>query len=212
VVPEKRKGRWVYYAVTLWAVACFAGFGALWVYANTEGDLGQPNVGWDLPEQFHAHTTLPTLVVYAHPKCPCTRATFSELQRLQRDHRGDFVTRIIFFEPYHAPRTWRETDLWHQARNMTDTEAIADPGGMISQEAGARVSGTIALYSPREDVLFWGGITPSRAHEGESPGIISLRAILEGRSPLSRSSRVYGCSLRSDAECGLEAGECEGHG
>ncbi len=60
---------------------------------------------------------------------------------------------------------------------------------------GVKGSGHVLLYQPSGRLVFSGGITPSRGHEGDNPGraaVISL--VLQGRSPVNRTP-VYGCPL-----------------
>lgn len=188
---------WLGLALVGWATACAAGFGALWVYGKTPGLPGKPAEGWRLPEPMRADDGRPTVVLFAHPRCPCTRATFSELERIQRLESGLFAIRVVFFEPEDADEVWRSTDLWTRALAWRDTRVIPDPGGRLGVDAGAETSGTIAVYDASGAVRFWGGITPARGHEGASPGQYAVRQAVRGRDPDSPTTSIYGCALRT---------------
>lgn len=195
---------WVYLLLGAWMLACVSLFVMLWSYANVAGTQGMLPAGWSPATQLQAPDDRAMLLVFAHPKCPCTRATMSAIERLQREVPGTFATRVVFYEPDVADASWRETDLWARAAKLIDAKAIADPGGLMTSEAGAVVSGCVALFD-RDGVLqFWGGLTPSRGHEGESVGLSALRSILRGRDPGPVRAPVYGCEITGTIECQLD--------
>lgn len=181
-------------------MACAGALGVLLTYSNTAGDTGGLRDGWVVPASFERPSDRAMLVVFAHPRCPCTRATMSALERLQREVPGGFATRVVFYEPEGADASWRGTDLWARAQRLLDAAAIPDPGGVIASGAGARVSGCVALFDRDGGLRFWGGITPARGHEGESVGLASLRAILRGEAGAVREASVYGCGLMGESD------------
>lgn len=169
-------------------------------------------VGWTPDAELECPDDRAMLLVFAHPKCPCTRATMTAIERLQRDVPGTFATRVVFYEPEGADASWRRTDLWVRAQKLIDAKVIADPGGMISGGAGAAVSGCVALLDSQDGLLFWGGVTPSRGHEGESVGLNALRSILRGQEPAERRASVFGCELVGTGHGAVEmcgGGSCD---
>lgn len=189
---------WVGVTLGVWAVAVVVAFGALWRYGNTPGEQDALPAGWVAPAGLAVAEGRPTLVLFAHPRCPCTRATMAAIERLQRDVPVGFATRVVFYEPVGVDAAWREGGLWSRAGKLVDAHVIADPGGEIAASAGARVSGHVALVGEDGAALFQGGLTPSRGHEGDSLGLLSVRAILRDRrdmEPVGRVAPVYGCSI-----------------
>lgn len=187
--------KWVHISLAAWIIACAAVLWPLWTYANRAGAQGYLPAGWTPPPEFDPPVDRAMLLMFAHPKCPCTRATMSALERLQCDEPGTFATRVVFYEPIDADPSWRQTDLWARAGRLVDARTIADPGGSITASAGAVISGCTALIDQDGALLFWGGITPSRGHEGESVGLTALRSILRGHEPGCHRSPVYGCEI-----------------
>jgi hypothetical protein len=53
------------------------------------------------------------------------------------------------------------------------------------------------LYGQQGQLLFYGGLTASRGHEGDSAGIAAIQAILDGRQPYVAHADVFGCPLES---------------
>jgi len=187
--------KWPEITVVLWLAACSAGLWALLEYSNTAG--APSTVGDALPAELATELdqALPTLLLFAHPKCGCTQATFSELERLQARCDGQFAIRVVFFEPPDADPTWRTTSLWNRARALPHASAIVDPGGRLTAGIGATTSGTAALFHPNGELVFWGGLTASRGHEGKSTGTIALRRHITGVPCDVSRTPVFGCRL-----------------
>jgi hypothetical protein len=60
-------------------------------------------------------------------------------------------------------------------------------------------SGAVLLYSSDGKLLFQGGITPARGHQGDSFGRQRILALLDGDAPDRRDAPVFGCALASDS-------------
>ena len=108
-VLEMIRQRWVLLSVTAWAVACVSVFVLLWSYANVPGAQGMLPVGWTAATELERPDDRAMLLVFAHPKCPCTRATMTAIERLQREVPSSFATRVVFYEPADADASWRQT-------------------------------------------------------------------------------------------------------
>ncbi len=197
---------WIPVVIAAWAGVCVTGFAALAHYAGTPGSTGASESAWSPPAGAPGAFTA---VVFAHPRCPCTRATFCELDRLQKGTDATLIPRVYFYEPRDAGADWRATGHWRRAQRLDDATIIADPGGAAARAAGATTSGTVALYDGRGRLLFWGGITPSRGHEGESLGAVAIASILRGDPPDRRDTPVYGCALDAEPKT-TDAGERDG--
>lgn len=194
-MPTRASATWVWIVLPLWSIACVTAFGALWRYGNTPGDPGGKPVGWKVPASLHVSSDRPTLLVFAHPKCPCTRATMSAIERLQRNVPGGFETQVVFFEPPDADPSWRRTGLWERAGRLREARVVPDPGGSLAADAGASVSGSVAVVDRDGRLLFWGGLTSSRSHEGDSAGSLAVQAILRGEQARTDRTPVYGCEI-----------------
>jgi hypothetical protein len=151
--------------------------------------------------KFPAHSllalspNLPTLILFAHPHCPCTRATLQEFDELLTNLARRVAPTIVFTLPPGVPPHWEQGELWQSAAKMPGVRVIADPDGREASRFGVRGSGHVLLYTSSGDLVFNGGITPSRGHAGDNPGrsaIISF--VIFGRAAVSRTP-VYGCPL-----------------
>lgn len=137
----------------------------------------------------------PTLLFFAHPQCPCTRASLHELDRLLAETQNKVSVVVVFTLPKGVPAGWEDGDLWQSAATMPGVRVFRDEGGRGANRFGVKGSGHVLLYDLSGALLFSGGITSSRGHEGDNPGraaVISF--ILSGHALVSRTP-VFGCSL-----------------
>jgi len=168
-------------------------------------------VGAELTSRFRTAGRA-TLVVVAHPACPCTRATFRALERLRGTipfgrQSADGLDVVVLFAGSRAGASALADrvagELRAQARDIPGVRIIDDPGGVAASRLGARTSGTVLFYDRSGSLRFNGGITPGRGHEGDSHGADALRALLQGETAAgaagatstTHAAPVFGCEL-----------------
>jgi hypothetical protein len=61
---------------------------------------------------------------------------------------------------------------------------------------GARTSGQVLIFDKDRRLLFSGGITESRAHEGDNTNLERAVAAMRSHASKVALTPVYGCSLR----------------
>jgi hypothetical protein len=186
-------------AFTLWLALLFAGFGALWVYSSTPGRPGTPPTQWPVSSSLKRISNQSTLVMFVHPKCPCSQASINELGIILAHSSRRVQTDVVFLRPAGESESWVHTALWRTASALPQTSPISDPEGREAQLFQAFVSGETLLYDSSGNLRFHGGITDGRGHEGDNPGCSSIQAYLNtGTAPLARAP-VFGCPLFNDA-------------
>ena len=195
-----------------WLLVISFGLWILWGYENTPGKAGQPPHQWPadskiLPARDHA-----TLVMLAHPHCPCTRATIGELASIMAHSQGRLTAYVLFLKPTGFSEEWEKTDLWQSAANIPGVTAVIDDEGAEANRFHAATSGQTLLYDAGGRLLFSGGITGSRGHSGDNAGqsaIVSL--VNSGVSELTETS-VFGCPLFDPkSECPIPKDEKQKH-
>src|SRR5437870_74979 len=124
-----RKSGWLYLAGACWAAAVLAGFSLLTIYKGTAGEATAAPATWPADSRIERATDGPTLIVFAHPHCVCTRATIAELAHLMA--RAPMRPRlyVAFHLPKGAKADWRDTDLWKSAARIDGARAFADEDG-----------------------------------------------------------------------------------
>lgn len=191
----------------LWLVAIVAVMIGIAVYSNTSGPAGRPPVVWPAQSQISHVAGRPTLVMFVHPRCPCSRASLEELARLLvRDFSLGGVS-VVFLNPSSLATNWVRSDLWEQAAQIPGVTVQVDPDGGEAKRFGAETSGMTMLYSAAGRLQFAGGITLSRGHAGDNPGRSALADWLaHGVGELSQTP-VFGCPLFAE-QCAKGAIAC----
>lgn len=139
------------------------------------------------------------LVMVAHTKCACTRASLSELERVMARAGTRAEAVVVFVGPRETART-DVLDLRATARAIPGVRVVEDEHE--ARVFAAATSGQVMLYDERGALLFQGGLTASRGHEGESAGGAFVRRFLT-RAPVTTTgapstpgaSDVFGCAL-----------------
>jgi hypothetical protein len=137
-----------------------------------------------------------TLLVFAHPRCPCTRATIRELERILARATVPVRSVVHLYRPLGETDDWVAGAIFEGARKLPRTEVRVDPEGTAARRFGALTSGYALLYGPSDELLFSGGVTPARGHEGGSPGQLALARLLREHVPAADHAPVFGCSIR----------------
>ncbi len=172
--------------------------GGLWTLARFQSAAGATAIvptQWPADSQVVRATGCDTLILLAHPKCPCTRATLGDLARLMADCSGKLKTVVLFVRPAGTPANWEKGDLWESAAAIPGVSVFTDSGGIEAQRFGAETSGQTMLYDTQGKLLFQGGITAGRGHEGDNAGEDSIVALVHGTEPAARQTPVFGCPL-----------------
>lgn len=137
------------------------------------------------------------LVMIAHTKCACTRASLRELERAMARAQGTIDAFVLFVGPRESTASTGLLDLRSMARAIPGVRVIEDEDE--ARLFGAQTSGQTYLYDAHGALLFRGGITPSRGHEGASVGGETVRRFVSGSPETvgasAQATDVFGCAL-----------------
>jgi hypothetical protein len=188
--------------IVLWAAAVLAGGGMLVRYKSRPGEGSSAPGRWPPDSVIAREAGRPTLLMFVHPDCPCSRASLRELASVAAAHAALSVRVLID----RSSGTGDEGPMRHLAARIAGAQVVADDGREAAR-FGARTSGLVVAYDAQGALLFRGGITSSRGHEGDSLGRRRLLALLTGRPVDRREAPVFGCALtdshtRRDVEGG----------
>jgi hypothetical protein len=137
----------------------------------------------------------PTLILFLHPHCPCSSASLHELDRVLAETQSKLSTIIVFTIPKGEPAGWEHGDLWESAADMPGVVVLRDEEGVEARRFGVKGSGHTLLYGATGKLLFSGGITPSRGHEGDNLGSSAIVSFVLSGNALVSQTPVFGCSL-----------------
>jgi hypothetical protein len=183
-----------------WLALAGAGFGVLLDYQNASGVLGRTPAVWPPEADAVLDRERSTLIMFAHPQCPCTKASVEELNRLLALGQARVAAQVWFFKPPGFPAEWTQSSLWKSAKTIPGVTVHEDLGGRQAQLFGAATSGYVVLYAPHGQLLFNGGITGSRGHAGDNEGESAIASLLAGQAAHVRQTPVYGCSLTGECK------------
>lgn len=184
----------------LWAAAASTGMLQLLRYESIAGPTGAPPPEWPADSRIARNRNRAQLVMFAHPRCPCTRASLRELEQVMTVCQGLADASVLFLKPHHvgqegAGQEWEKTDLWRSASEIPGVRVQADEDGQERERFRVQTSGHVLLYDAAGKLAFSGGITPSRGHSGENAGRTIIAQLLRDERPPRSNTLVFGCPL-----------------
>lgn len=199
-----RRVIWVL-VVALWITGVGFGFRSLWRYSSEPGRAAHPGPQWPPASHLDRVPGRPTLIVAAHPHCPCTRATIGELNWIMARTQGRPTVHVLFLRPQSSEPDWEKTDIWWSAAAIPGVNVQPDDG-IESSLFNAQTSGQTLLYDEDGSLIFRGGITGARGHAGDNPGRAAVLQLLADPSSPAKEMPVFGCPLANPSTSSGELG------
>jgi hypothetical protein len=196
-VSPPRRRRWFVIGVVAWLVIASTAMGLLARYKLEPGHGASTRARWPSSTALVRAADRPTLILFAHPGCPCTRASLTELRDVASRVRDRVAIVVAAVDAGDAG------ELREDVADIPGATYVVDRDGAEAARFGARTSGHVVLYTPDGSLRFAGGITNSRGHVGDGPAkrrLLSAIAVHTARAtspspPPSRVSPVFGCPL-----------------
>jgi hypothetical protein len=185
----------------LWLALLGGGTAWMMQYGSTAGSSDQAPVEWPVASQLRRVPGKATLMMFAHPKCPCTRASMEELAALMAESPGEVTAQVVFFKPENAGDDWPRTALWRTAAAIPGVTVSIENAGAEARRFGAETSGDVLLYDARGRLAFHGGITAVRGEAGPNAGHAALADFLAGKEAPQTRAPVFGCPLTASRTC-----------
>jgi hypothetical protein len=182
-------------SVILWLCAVGVGLCMLWDYENSPGITATAPAHWPTDSQIQLAPERATLIMFAHPHCPCSRASIGELAKLMTRCQGQVSATVLFFKPEGFPSDWEKTDLWSSAELIPGVRVMSDEGGIQARSFNAATSGQVVVYDAAGQLVFSGGITISRGHAGDNTSVDALTSLLITGEADRKETLVFGCPI-----------------
>lgn len=179
-----------------WALVLAGGFGWLLSYQLRAGAPAVAPDHWPAEAGLSLDPARSNLVMFAHPRCPCSEASLEELKVVLTRGREKIKATLCFFTPEGVPEDWTQTSLVRAARGIPGLNVVVDRDGAIAAKFGALTSGQILMYDGRGQRIFAGGITPARGHAGENRGRALVLALARSELCGPGPTPVFGCALQ----------------
>jgi hypothetical protein len=179
----------------LWCATVGLGLLGLSIYATTPGEPARSGANWPAGSGIPFDCRRPNLLVFLHPCCPCSKATLAELDRTIAATDKRAAVSIVLVVPERMPEQWERGGICHAAKAIPGARILIDNGGVRARQFGAVTSGQVLLYAKSGQLIFQGGITGSRGHEGDNSGRANVIGAINGTGNSGRSAPVFGCKL-----------------
>lgn len=190
-------------AFAVWICLAFAGVLSLWTYKYSPGRTSEAAEDWPDESRLPRPADRPMLLVFVHPHCPCTPASYLELEKLLAKFGKSVDAVVVVYRP-----SDKESETWvgevpiRAAKSMGAQFFIDDDGGEC-RRFDATTSGHAMLFSRAGRLLFSGGVTPSRGNSGDNLGLHILAEEIEREAKGAerthaeqpRIAPVFGCPL-----------------
>lgn len=184
----------------VWLLALIFGGAAIGHYATTDGARGEAPARWPAESAIAPRAGRSTALIFAHPQCPCTAASLAEFGGVIAESASEVDAYALFLDPQSLGDDWTHSRLWEQTERLDGVDCIADIDGHEAALFGAHTSGQVLLYDQHGELIFQGGVTGSRGHEGPNQARSTLAEKLAGTSASTTPSTqgtVFGCPLFS---------------
>lgn len=181
--------------VLVWIFAIGVGLLLMLRYEFAASELAEAAHMWPADSRLTRDAQRSTLLMFVHPHCPCSGASLSELDRMLARCPRIVNVQVVFWKPPAAADDWTDSKLWKRAQQIGLAQAVWDNGGEETRRFDCRASGETLLYSADGELVFRGGLTASRGHEGGSRGQEALLAYLRDGVRPQQAAPAFGCSL-----------------
>lgn len=193
-------------ACAAWLAAIGIGWWAQASYEQRPGVVLDAPRTWPTDSAVAHHDGRTTVVMALHPRCPCSRATLTELAEFAPRRSGSTDITVLVCAPADAGPDWTDAGTCRTAREIPGVSVVVDPSGRSAARLGMRTSGHVVVYAPDGHLRFSGGITGGRGQIGPNPGLDALIALAGDRHPASAASiptstPVFGCELVAPDSC-----------
>lgn len=182
-----------------WMLVIVCGAYFLATYELTPSLSGTPPETWPDDANIETGRNKPTLLMFVHPRCPCTRASLSELAILMTKCQGQLETKLLITKPAGTTSDWLKTDLVEQAQQIPGVVVMVDANAQIATRFKTHTSGEVVFYDQSGRLRFHGGITASRGHHGDNLGRQAVTSLVHNGTSSTAEAPVFGCPLRNQS-------------
>lgn len=199
-MPTKQISPFTRCLIAVWGIAILSGVLGVTAYSNTPGSRLKTASDWPTETAIERSVNVPTIVLFVHPKCPCSLSTLRELGRSLGDPGDSVAVRIGLYCPLDLDDSWTDTKLRTIAEQIFPGASFVDRNGVEAKRFSAATSGHVFAFSADGECLFSGGATSSRGHEGDNLGVQAIRQIVAGKPTSCKTTPVFGCPIAVNAE------------
>jgi hypothetical protein len=180
--------------IAIWGAFVALGTLFLEAYVARPGDGGTPTGHWLVESRIQFDDRRPNLLVFLHPHCPCSRASLGELAYII-DQCPDRVSVHAILLGTPVLDLQGRSEIERHLAHLPSVHVYPDTGGVEARRFGVTTSGHTLLFDPWGRLLFSGGITAARGHEGDNYGRAAVLERILNEERNRANSPVFGCPL-----------------
>src|SRR5262245_46469641 len=109
--------------ILMWFAGICYGAVKLLNYNFTPAPPPHASAVWPPDSSLVAQPSKFTLVMVAHPQCPCTEATLSELEIIMARFHDRLRAEVLFIQPEGMTEDWVKSKLWKHAATIPGADA-----------------------------------------------------------------------------------------
>lgn len=188
--------------ILIWICSIFIGMKILYDYSKTPGPEGHSSSEWPYSSRLAKPSARPVLIMTVHPKCPCSQASIEELAKILTKVGNRIQAHVLMLPLGTSPDALADAKnnyVWIRGSETPNLQMHIDYEAREAKGFGALVSGQVLLFSSKGKLIFQGGITQSRGHQGDSAGHAAIVQYIEQRKIQITKSPVFGCHLFEQA-------------
>ena len=186
-----------------WVFLVGWGWSALSKYENTPGvEVSATSERWPTLSKIERSENQPTMVMFLHPKCPCSRASMAQLSKIMAHSQNKVSVKVVFIKPSAFASDWVKTDLYRSAASTPGVDVLIDEAAQEAEVFHVQTSGQVMLYDREGQLVFNGGITSARGHEGDNTGQDAIISFLTKGEIATKKTPFFGCLLTDKSEPG----------
>jgi hypothetical protein len=193
-VPAPRRYRRALILLSSGSVVLAVLYATSLTFDFTPGAVGQPPSSWPATTRLQ-RSSGPTMILFLHSCCPCSRATLRELDALLTKFPANGRAYCVVLKPAACDRL--SDEITESVRSLPRIRLVEDDDRLESARFGVHTSGHVLFYDAAGKLRFSGGVTPSRGHEGSNSGTDALAVLFQGRQANVGQAPVFGCRLPS---------------
>lgn len=183
------------FTIGLWIFVILAGVSALARFAYVPGDAANAPKSWPILTRLPAPANRPEILVFLHPKCGCSQATLRNLETMLPEIGEKAVVKLVLND-LGDPKLLEESRAFSTAKTLKNITLVVDHNGFETNAFEVKTSGQVMLYDESGRLVFAGGLTPFRGHEGVSEGELSIVKWLNQRDMTWKTTSVFGCAMK----------------
>jgi hypothetical protein len=193
--PSARRRTAAIVIAAIWLIVAGSGAVALLARESRGADRGTTPRTWPGNTKLERDAGKPTLLMFLHPNCPCTRAGVAQLTRILSATPPGSHPKVIFVARPAVEQDWRAGWLTSMAQAIPGTTMVHDAGSAEAKRFGVTTSGHVLLYSADGTLRFDGGVTLGRGHQGDNDAAGTLSRVLALSEHEFAQTAMFGCAI-----------------